>query len=277
MNRPRLSARELTRTLACVFHALRETDALILSHLNKVKIRHKSDGSEVTAADRGAERVLRRHVRAAWPHDALLGEEYGGRLAPHGRCWLLDPIDGTASYVLGMPMFGTLVSLLIDGEPVFGCIRLPALRETTYAARGFGCHLRRDGGRTRRVQVAPTRGLRTARLGLTSFKESDLAARGGPWRLSELARATGRIRLVGDCVQYALVCRGILDAAIDPLMKPWDIGALAICVREAGGSVSDLSGEKRALVQRHSLVAASSPALRRAICRAVAPPSPERG
>ena len=277
MNRPRLSARELTRTLACVFNAFRETDALILSHLHKVKIRHKSDGSEVTVADRGAERALRRHVRAAWPHDALLGEEYGGELTARGRCWLLDPIDGTASYVLGMPMFGTLVSLLIDGEAVFGCIRLPALRETTYAARGFGCYLRRDGGRARRVRVAPARALRTARVGLTSFKESDLAAGGGPWRLSELARATGRIRLVGDCVQYALLCRGILDAAIDPLMKPWDIGALAICVREAGGSVSDLNGEERALVQRRSLVAANSPALRRAICRAVAPAQRRRG
>ena len=273
MNQPRLSARELARTLACVFSAFKESDALILSHLNRVRIRHKSDGSEVTAADRGAERVLRRHVRAAWPHDALLGEEYGGELALHGRCWLLDPIDGTASYVLGMPMFGTLVSLLIDGEAVFGCIRLPALRETTYAARGFGCHLLRDGGRARRVRVAPGRALRSARLGLTSFKESDLTAGGGPWRLSELARATGRIRLVGDCVQYALLCRGILDAAIDPLMKPWDIGALAICVREAGGSVSDLNGEQRALVQCRSLVAASSPALRRSICRAVSPPA----
>jgi len=275
-SRPRLSPRELNRTISCVFRAFRETDALILSYLNRVRIRHKPDGSEVTAADRGAERLLRRHVRAAWPHDAVLGEEYGGELSKHGRCWLLDPIDGTASYVLGMPMFGTLVSLLIDGEPVFGCIRLPALRETTYAARGFGCHLLRDGGRARRVRVAPTRALRTARLGLTSFKESDLAAGGGPWRLSQLARASGRIRLVGDCVQYALLCRGILDAAIDPLMKPWDIGALAICVREAGGSVSDLNGEERALVERRSLVAASSPALRRAICRAVAPPPPQR-
>jgi histidinol-phosphatase len=277
LNRPRLSARELARTLASVFAAFKETDALILSHLNRVKIRYKPDGSEVTAADRGAERLLRHHVRAAWPHDALLGEEYGGRLSKQGRCWLLDPIDGTASYVLGMPMFGTLVSLLIDGEPVFGCIRLPALRETTYAARGFGCHLLRDGGRARRVRVAPARALRVARLGLTSFKESDLAAGGGPWHLSRLARATGRIRLVGDCVQYALVCRGILDAAIDPLMKPWDIGALAICVLEAGGSVSDLNGAHHALVERRSLVAASSPLLRRAICRAVSPPASQRG
>jgi histidinol-phosphatase len=276
-SRPRLSARELARTLSCVFSAFRETDALILSYLNRVRIRHKADGSEVTAADRGAERLLRRHVRAAWPQDAVLGEEYGGELSGHGRCWLLDPIDGTASYVLGMPMFGTLVSLLIDGEPVFGCIRLPALRETTYAARGSGCHLRRDGGRARRVHVAAARTLRTARVGLTSFKESDLAPGGGAWRLSALARATGRIRLVGDCVQYALVCRGILDAAIDPLMKPWDIGALAICVREAGGSVSDLNGEDRALVQRRSLVAASSPALRRSICHAVASPARQRG
>jgi fructose-1,6-bisphosphatase/inositol monophosphatase family enzyme len=98
------------------------------------------------------------------------------------------------------------------------------------------------------------------------------AARGG-YGSRPAARATGRIRLVGDCVQYALLCRGILDAAVDPLMKPWDIGALAICVREAGGSVSDLNGEQRALVQCRSLVAASCPALRRSICRAVSPPA----
>jgi fructose-1,6-bisphosphatase/inositol monophosphatase family enzyme len=143
-------------------------------------------------------------------------------------------------------MFGTLVSLLIDGEPVFGCIHLPALRETTYAARGFGCWLTRDGARPQRVRVGRDARTVGAQVGLTSVKESDLARRRGAWRLTDLVRAAGRLRLVGDCVQYALLCRGAIDAAVDPLMKPWDIGALAPCVLEAGGSISDLNGETRA-------------------------------
>jgi histidinol-phosphatase len=253
-----------------VFEALRAADAITLKHLHKVKTQHKADGSEVTVADKAAERMLRQHLRAAWPADSLFGEEYGGGLTRAGRCWLVDPIDGTASYVLGLPMFGTLVSLLSDGEPVFGCIHLGALKETTYAARGFGCWLSRDGGRARRLRVAAPRPLGLAQVGLTSFKQSDLARARGPWQLSELARSAGRLRLVGDCVQYALLCRGLLDAAVDPAMKPWDIGALVPCVLEAGGSISDLHGSSDRLVERSSLVAASSARLRRAICARVA-------
>jgi histidinol-phosphatase len=199
----------------------------------------------------------------------VYGEEYGGDLARVGRCWVLDPIDGTASYVLGMPMFGTLVSLLIDGEPVFGCIHLPALKETTYAALGFGCWLKHDGARPRRVRVAAARPLSEADIGLTSVKASDLAREGGPWQLASLLRAAGRLRLVGDCVQYALLCRGSLDAAVDPVMKPWDIGALAPCVLQAGGSLSDLAGETARIVERSSLAAASSAGLLRRTCTLV--------
>jgi histidinol-phosphatase len=264
---PRLTARELRALLPPVFAALKESDSIILRWMHKAGARHKADGSEVTVADRGAERVLRRRLGATWPRDAVLGEEYGGIIARAGRCWLLDPIDGTASYVLGLPMFGTLLALLVDGEPVFGCIHLPALKETTYAARGLGCWLTRDGGRPRRVRVAAPRPLSTAKVGLTSFKDRDLTRRPGALRVSDLVRRVGRLRLVGDCVQYALLCRGALDAAIDPLMKPWDIGALVPCVLEAGGSVSDLNGETSSIIERSSFVAASSARLRREICK----------
>jgi histidinol-phosphatase len=252
-------------TLARIFAAVAQSDRIILGQLNRVKTQHKADGSEVTVADRAAERLLRRHLRAAWPRDAVLGEEYGGELSRSGRCWLIDPIDGTASYVLGLPLFGTLISLLIDGAPVLGVIHLSALGETTYAARGAGCWLKRYGARARRIRVAKSCALSKAQVGLTSVKESDLARRRGPWRLTGLAQAAGRLRLVGDCVQYALLCRGQLDACVDPLMKPWDIGALAACVLEAGGSVSDLTGESTRLVERSSLVAASGASLRREI------------
>ena len=246
---------------------LRQSDAIILNRWHKLEVGRKTDGSEVTDADRAAERLLRRELRAAWPRDAVLGEEYGGQLAPMGRTWLLDPIDGTASYVLGVPMFGTLVSLAIDGEPVLGFIHLPVLKETTYAARGFGCWLKRDTSRPRRVTAAVPRSLAAAQVGFTSISESDLARRPGAWRFANLARSVGKLRLVGDCVQYALLCRGVLDAGIDFQIKPWDLGALVPCVLEAGGSVGDLHGESARILERPSFVAASSKALRLAICR----------
>jgi histidinol-phosphatase len=267
---PQLAAREVRRTLRWLFAALAESDRITLGHLHRVKTLYKADGTEVTSADRAAERLLRRHLRATWPRDAVLGEEYGGSLERTGRCWLLDPIDGTASYVLGLPMFGTLLSLLMEGEPIFGCIHLPALKETTYAARGFGCWQIRNGARAKRVRVAPARALASAQIGFTSVKESDLARPPGRWRLTDLVRSAGRLRLVGDCVQYAFVCRGMLDAAVDPLMKPWDIGALAPCVLEAGGSISDLTGATTRIVERSSFVAASNERLRRSICARVA-------
>ncbi len=264
---PTLSARELRLTLPRIFSTLRQVDAITVGSWHELRVGRKADGSEVTNADRAAERLLRRHLQAAWPGDAVAGEEYGGHVARIGRSWLLDPIDGTASYVLGVPMFGTLVSLLIDAQPVLGFIHLPVIRETTYAARGFGCWLARNGGRPRRVHVAAPRTISSAQIGFTSIVESDLARRPGAWRLANLARSVGRLRLVGDCVQYALICRGVLDGGIDFRIKPWDLGALVPCVLEAGGSVGDLHGETTPILERTSLVAASSSRLRLAICR----------
>jgi histidinol-phosphatase len=244
--------------VTAVLAALKESDAIILGGMHRVRAQRKPDGSEVTSADKGAERILRACLKELWPRDAVFGEEFGGALTRQGRCWLVDPIDGTASYVLGMPMFGTLIGLVVDGEPVFGCIHLPALRETTYAAR--------DGERAKKVRVAAATPLSAAKVGLTAFKEHDLANRPGAGAVTDLARRVGRLRLVGDCVQYPLLCRGALDGAIDPVMKPWDIAALVPCVLEAGGSISDLDGETSHIMERTSIVAASSTGLLHEIC-----------
>ena len=274
---PPLSAREFRSLVSTVRRLLQQSDAIVLRHLDRVSASRKADGSEVTLADKAAERLLRRQLRAAWPADAIFGEEFGGRIAPRGRCWLVDPIDGTASYVLGMPMFGSLLGLTIDGEAVFGCIHLPALRETTFAAIGHGCWYSRANARPRRVRVGPPRELSQAKVGVTLIKERGWMARPGAAETMALARKAGRLRMVGDCVQYALLCRGILDAAVDPFMKPWDIAAVVPCVLEAGGAVSDLAGQSSSILQRTSLVAASSQRLRRQLCRAAAGAPRERG
>jgi histidinol-phosphatase len=266
--KPQLSRREFRSLVPAVFAALAESDAIILHYLHRAEANRKSDGSEVTLADRKAERLLRELLRVAWPDDVVMGEEYGGEVAKRGRCWLIDPIDGTASYVLGMPMFGSLLSLLIDGEPVFGCIRLPALEETTYAASGHGCWFSQQQGKARRVNVASPRKLATSKVGMTSVKERSWLKRPGAREVAALAQRVGRLRMVGDCVQYALLCRGVLDAAVDPFMKPWDIAPLVPCVLEAGGSIGDLNGETSRLIERNSMVAASCAPLRREITRA---------
>lgn len=266
---PKLTHREFQSLLPRVMAALKGSDAIVMRHFNRVTSARKSDGSEVTVADQAAERFLRARLRAAWPADAVFGEEFGGALQRTGRCWLVDPIDGTASYVLGMPMFGTLIGLIIDGEPVFGCIHLPALRETTYAASGHGCWLVRPGGKPRRVHVAPGRPIGDAKVGMTSFKERSWLKQRGAREVAGLALKVGRLRMVGDCVQYPLVCRGVLDAAVDPLMKPWDIAAIVPCILEAGGVISDLAGVSADMIGRSSTVAASSESLRRQICRAL--------
>jgi len=254
--------------MTAVFAALRESDAIILKSLHRAQADLKADGSEVTRADRNAERILRACLRTVWPGDPVFGEEFGGYLAGRGRCWLVDPIDGTASYVLGLPMFGTLVSLLIDGVPVLGVIHLPALGETTYAAIGHGCWLLRAGGRPKRVRVSAAQPLARAKVGMTSVKEHAWYGEPGGLEVARLARKVGRLRMAGDCVQYALLCRGALDAAVDPFMKPWDIAALVPCVTEAGGVIGDLAGATVPILSRSSIVAANCARLQREIVRA---------
>ena len=268
---PALSAVEFRRLQAVVTTALAGVDHITLGRQRRVAIERKLDGSEVTAADRAAERYLRAALAKHWPSDTILGEEYGGTLALSGRSWLIDPIDGTASYVLGLGCYGTLLTLLIDGVPVYGCIHLPAMQETTYAAVGRGCWLRQGNARPRLVKFGAPRRYGHADVGLTSYKMTDLGNPQGPWQLSRLLPEVGRVRLVGDCVQYALLCRGELDGALDPKMSAWDIGALMVCVREAGGQVADFTGTNRNLLTSTTFMAASSKALIRRMAKTLTP------
>src|ERR1700745_165018 len=117
----------------------REAGNYILPRWKTVAIEHKPDGSEVTEADRGAEQLLRKRIAERYPHHAILGEEFGGeeqRDAEH--LWLLDPVDGTASFAMGLPLFGTLIGYVRRGAPGVGVIGAHALRETVYAAAGQG-------------------------------------------------------------------------------------------------------------------------------------------
>lgn len=235
----------------------------ILLRFRKAAVERKADGTLVTEADRAAERVMRERIAARHPDDTILGEEQGASGPENARRqWILDPVDGTISFTLGVPTFGTLVGLLEDREPALGVIHFPALGETLYAARGAGCYWRLAGDEPQRVRVAPPAHLREARVSAGGPQGSDILPEAGKAsNLTALIRGAGSFRFVGDCLQHALVCQGRLHAALDTVMKPWDIAALVPCVREAGGVATDLDGRGEGVVFADSLLTSCDPDL----------------
>ncbi len=217
----------------------------------------KTDGSEVTEADREAETAMRDRIAERYPDHHVLGEEFGlsgDRDAEY--LWVLDPVDGTASFTLGVPLFGTLVGLLERGEPVVGVIHITALRETIYAAAGSGCWYRRGDTPPRQVRVSARSTLAESIASATAMHSSDLWCEPGqtPYRLSAYARGARKFRFVTDCFQHFLVCRGALQAALDTLMFPWDNAAIVPCVREAGGKATTAGGDENDVVWGGSLL-----------------------
>jgi histidinol-phosphatase len=175
---------------------------------------------------------------------------------------VLDPVDGTAGFTIGVPLFGTLVALLEDGEPVVGVIHFPALGETVYAAQDEGCWFRTAEEEVS-VTVDPNESLDTATVSTTALHSSDVLTVDDqtPYRLTTLIRQAGKFRFVTDCLQHALVARGRIHAAVDTLMRPWDVAALVPCVREAGGAAAPLDPNADDVVFGGSLVTAGSEAL----------------
>jgi histidinol-phosphatase len=242
-------------------------EAEILPRFKRVSFTLKADGSEVTDADREGERVMRAAIARRFPEDAILGEEMG-RSGPDSahRLWVLDPVDGTVWFTLGLPKFGTLIGLLEDREPVLGVIHLPALGETVYAERGSGCWLRHGDAAAERMHVASGVALRDAFVSAGGVHASDIQPEAGrAANLTALVRRARKLRFVGDCLQHALVCQGRLNAALDTIMSPWDVAALVPCVEEAGGVATTLEGRREDLVFGGSLLTSCDAALHREI------------
>lgn len=233
--------------------------AEILPRFRHAAVETKGDGTPVTEADRSAERAMRAVLRATQPTHRITGEEYGtDGPADAALEWLLDPIDGTAWFTLGIPLFGTLIALLEDGEPVLGVIDLPGMDETTYAARGLGCWHRVGSLAPVRVQVDPVRTLAESYVSCSGTHGSDMTDPGSTVGIRKLVRDSGRFRFVADCLQHAMVCRGMLHGAVDTLMQPWDSAAIIPCVLEAGGVVAGLDGRRERVTYAGGLVSAAS-------------------
>jgi histidinol phosphatase-like enzyme (inositol monophosphatase family) len=208
----------------------------------------KADASPVTQADRAAEAILRRELLGAFRDDAFLGEETGGSPGTSGYEWVVDPIDGTKSFVRGVPLYATLVGCRHAGRGVLGVIAIPALDELAYAARGGGAWHVKGGSGPVPARVSSRRMLRESLVcssDFTSFDRWPGGAAAGTAARSRIEEACGLVRTWGDGYGYLLVATGRADLMIDPLLNPWDAAAVDVVVTEAGGRFSDWQGRDR--------------------------------
>jgi len=194
----------------------------------------KGDQTPVTVADRGAEELLRAMIKKRHPAHGIIGEEFGSERADAEFVWVLDPIDGTKSFITGVPLWGTLIALLHGGQPVLGCVHQPVLGQLLI---GDGKSTQLNG---RAVHCRPTRQIEKATL-LTSDPLNPAKHQNGA-AFDALARRAKLVRTWGDCYGYLLVASGWADAMLDPIMNPWDIAALVPILRGAGGVISDWRG-----------------------------------
>jgi len=200
----------------------------------------KGDGTPVTAADREAEALLRTRIRSRFPGHGILGEEEGEEEGDVPVRWILDPIDGTRSFMRGVPTYTVLIGVEVEGVPSVGVIHCPALDETVSAARGMGCRWRKGASRPVPARVSGVDDLSGAVALLTDPEEILRSRVGDGWR-----RLAGSVRFVrgwGDAYGHLLVATGRAEIMVDPELAPWDAAPLLPVLREAGGHFTDLEG-----------------------------------
>jgi histidinol-phosphatase len=206
----------------------------------------KPDRTPVTDADEAVERLIRATISASRPEDDIFGEEMGTdskTLGPKpGRQWIIDPIDGTAGFLRGLPIWGTLVALAIDGVPVVGAISAPALGKRWFGATGLGAWSTRAGSREETpLQVSTVAKVSDATLSYNSIPQ--WVADGRQEALLKLTGTAWRTRALGDFWPYMLVAEGSLDMAGEPDLQPYDMAAIQPIIEGAGGRFSSLDGE----------------------------------
>jgi histidinol-phosphatase len=211
----------------------------------------KADASPVTAVDRAAEKLCRERIESVYPEHGIIGEEFGTVRPEAPRRWILDPIDGTRSYLRGVPLYGVLVALEEGEDTVIGVLHFPAMGETVWAARGAGCWWNGRRARVSEVSSLPdallltTDAERLRPLPTGDAPGKPAAIRNAAHKAAGYERLrdqAGLVRTWGDCYGHALVATGRAEAMLDPVAAIWDAAALRPVIEEAGGVFSDWDG-----------------------------------
>lgn len=224
-----------------------------LSHFRcDPEIEIKTDESPVTLADMATERSLRTSLQQHFPDEAIFGEEYG-QTGEGTAIWIIDPIDGTRSFIAGLPLFGMLLGYLEEGHPKLGVIRMPALGEV-YAG-GAGLNAACNGNE---IGVSTCRSLAAARL---FINEGDKLAVAEPVAFDRLVRSGQLRRMAADCYPHALVARGLADAVVDYGLQPYDYLPVSAVVEASGGLMTDWQGKPLSMTSDGRTVTAATPGL----------------
>ncbi|MCK8670329.1 histidinol-phosphatase [Rhodococcus sp. HM1] len=233
---------DFTADLDLALRIADEADAVTRARFGALdlKVSDKPDLTPVSDADLAVERLVRDVLGAERPADAVLGEEFGGDAVFSGRQWVVDPIDGTKNFVRGVPVWASLIALLDDGVPVVGVVSAPALNRRWWAVAGQGAWTSFEGGAPRRIAVSEVTRPESASLSFSSL--SGWRDRGLRDEFIALTDEVWRVRAYGDFFSYCLLAEGALDIALEPEVSLWDLAALDVLIREAGGRFTDVEG-----------------------------------
>ena len=206
---------------------------------DSLEIRRKADLSVVTQADTSIEAMVREQVASAFPDDHVLGEEEGGDASRDGRVWIVDPIDATANYARGIPIWATLIALQVDAQLVLGVVHAPAIRERYEAVRGRGASMNGVP-----IRVSDTAAIGDAQILFAGLKSWFSYPDGH--RVLDVMGESARTRGFGDFWGHVLVARGAAEAMLESDLNLWDYAALQVIVEEAGGRMTQLDGSPTA-------------------------------
>jgi histidinol-phosphatase len=232
----------MTDDLAVALDLADEADEVTLARFGAVDLRvdTKPDLTPVSDADHAVETKLRETLARVRPDDSVLGEEFGGAAILAGRQWIIDPIDGTKNFVRGVPVWASLIAVLVDGVPQVGVISAPALHRRWWAATGAGAFVSVGDAEPRRLSVSSVAQLDSASLSFSSL--SGWAQLGVRDRFLDLTDEVWRVRAFGDFLSYCFVAEGAVDIAAEPEVSVWDLAPLDVLVRESGGRFTSLDG-----------------------------------
>ena len=230
-----MDSKELSDLLAFAKHVAEDAGALTLEYFKGVlEVEYKEDRTPVTIADRKAEELIRDQIQTEFPDHAIIGEEYADKASDSQYRWIIDPIDGTKSFIRGVPLYSILIACEYENTPKLGVIHIPPLKETVSAAIGLGCK-----HNNKPCRVSETSSLCKSSIHVTDF--ADLYRR-RPRFTERLLSEVESCRTWGDAYGYFLVATGRADVMIDPIMQHWDIAPLMPIITEAGGKFTDLDG-----------------------------------
>jgi histidinol-phosphatase len=211
-----------------------------------LQVETKPDLTPVSESDKAAELAMRDHLAKVRPDDFVIGEEFGGlpEDAKGGRAWIIDPIDGTKSYVRGVATWATLIALSEQDELTVAVVSMPALGRRWWATRGGGAFAGGSLGDGKQMHVSKVASLSDAQMGWSGIEDWDAVGKGE--QALSLARSCWRTRGIGDAWQYMLVAEGAFEIATDPEATLWDLAAPCLIVQEAGGTFTTLDGRPTA-------------------------------